>query len=128
MLSFHRLHEKFVLGLRLELSAIDGRAPFFAVPWVSLRGIPALRYQGDSVGVFEVEGRYNFTPRWALIGFAGTGKVSSDVPIFDTEQSIYSYGLGGRYQIFQAQNIWVGLDVARGPEDTYWYIQVGHAW
>jgi hypothetical protein len=128
LLSFHQLHEKFVLGLRLELSAIDGRAPFFAVPWVSLRGIPALRYQGDHVGVFEVEGRYNFTPRWALIGFAGTGKVNSDVPIFDTEQSIYSYGLGGRYQIFQAQNIWVGIDVARGPEDAYWYIQVGHAW
>ena len=21
-----------------------------------------------------------------------------------------------------------GIDVARGPEDTYWYIQVGHAW
>lgn len=128
LLSFHQLHEKFVLGLRLELSAIDGRAPFFAVPWVSLRGIPALRYQGDHVGVFEVEGRYNFTPRWALIGFAGTGKVNSDVPIIDTEQNIYSYGLGGRYQIFQAQNIWVGIDVARGPEDAYWYIQVGHAW
>ena len=128
MLSFHQLHEKFVLGLRLDLSAIDGRAPFFAVPWVSLRGIPALRYQGDRVGVLEVEGRYNFTPRWALVGFAGTGKVNSDVPILDTEQSIYSYGLGGRYQIFQAQNVWVGIDVARGPEDAYWYIQVGHAW
>jgi len=128
LLSFHQLHEKFVLGLRLDLSAIDGRAPFFAVPWVSLRGIPALRYQGDRVGVLEIEGRYNFTPRWALIGFAGTGKVNSDVPILDTEQSIYSYGLGGRYQIFQAQNVWVGIDVARGPEDAYWYIQVGHAW
>jgi len=128
LLSFHQLHEKFVLGLRLDISVIDGRAPFFAVPWVSLRGIPALRYQGDRVGVVEVEGRYNFTPRWALIGFAGTGKVNSDIPIIDTEQSIYSYGLGGRYQIFQAQNIWVGLDVARGPEEAYWYIQVGHAW
>ena len=42
---FHRLHEKFVLGLRLEYSTINGRAPFFAVPWVSLRGIPAMRYQ-----------------------------------------------------------------------------------
>lgn len=128
LLSFHQLHEKFVLGLRLEYSAVDGQAPFFAIPWVSLRGIPALRYQGDRVGVAEIEARYNFTPRWAAIGFAGTGSVSSDLPVIDTEQSIYAYGLGGRFKIFEAQNIWVGLDIARGPEDTAWYIQVGHAW
>ena len=128
LLSFHPLYEKFVLGLRLEFSAIDGQAPFFAVPWVSLRGIPALRYQGDQVAVAEIEGRYNFSSRWAMIAFTGTGSVSSDIPIIDTEQSIYSYGVGGRYKVFEAQNVWVGLDIARGPEDTNWYIQVGHAW
>jgi hypothetical protein len=128
LLSFHPLHEKFVLGLRLEYSAIDGRAPFFAVPWVSLRGIPALRYQGDRVAMAEIEGRYNFSPRWAMIAFTGVGTVSSDIPIIDTEQSINSYGVGGRYKIFEAQNVWLGLDIARGPEDTNWYIQVGHAW
>ena len=128
LLSFHQLHQKFVLGLRLEISTVDGQPPFFAIPWVSLRGIPALRYQGDGVGVAEIEARYNFTPRWAVVGFAGTGSVSSDLPLIDTEQSIYSYGLGGRFNIFEAQNIWVGLDIARGPEETAWYIQVGHAW
>ena len=128
LLSFHQLHEKFVLGARLEYSAIDGNAPFFAIPWVTLRGIPAMRYQGDAVGVIEFEGRYNFSPKWALIGFAGSGWVSSQKPAIGTEQSIYAYGLGGRYQIFEAQNIWVGIDIARGPEDTNWYIQVGHAW
>ena len=116
------------LGLRLVGEKVSGDTPFFGYPFVSLRGIPAMRYQGDAVGVLEVEGRYNFSPKWALIGFAGTGSVSSDLPVIDTEQSIYSYGLGGRYQIFEAQNIWVGIDIARGPEDTNWYIQVGHAW
>jgi hypothetical protein len=128
LLSFHQLHQKFVLGLRLEYSTIDGRAPFFAIPWVSLRGIPALRYQGDRVLVGEIEGRYNFTPKWAMVAFAGSGSVASDVPVIDTEQSIYSYGLGGRYKIFEAQNVWVGIDIARGPEETYWYIQIGHPW
>jgi len=128
LLSFHQLHEKFVLGLRLEYSTINGRAPFFAIPWVSLRGIPALRYQGDRVGVAEIEGRYLFSPKWALIGFAGMGRVSSRIPIIDTEQNIYNYGLGGRYKIFEAHNVWVGIDIARGPEETNWYIQVGHAW
>lgn len=128
LLSFHPLHEKFVLGFRLEYSTIDGRAPFFAIPWIDLRGIPALRYQGDSVAVAEVEGRYNISPKWAVIGFAGGGSVSSDDPIIDTDQRIYAYGLGGRYKIFEVQNVWVGIDIAKGPEDVNWYIQVGHAW
>ena len=126
--SFHPLGKKFVLGLRLEYSAISGDAPFFAIPYVSLRGIAALRYQGDRVGVAEIEGRYNFSPKWAMIVYTGTGKVKSDIPIFDTQQAIYSYGVGARYRIFEAQNIWVGIDIARGPEDTNWYIQVGQAW
>ena len=126
--SFHPFGEKFVLGLRLEYQATSGDAPFFAYPYVNLRGIPALRYQGDRTLVGEIEGRYNFTPKWAMIGFAGSGKVSSDIPIFDTEQSIYSYGLGLRYKIFDVQNIWIGLDIAKGPEDYNWYIQVGQAW
>ncbi len=126
--SFHPFGEKFVLGLRLEYQATSGDAPFFAYPYVNLRGIAALRYQGDRVAIGEIEGRYNFSPKWAMIAFAGSGKTSSDLPIFDSEQSIYSYGLGARYRIFDVQNIWVGIDIARGPEETNWYIQVGQAW
>jgi hypothetical protein len=126
--SFHPLHEKFVLGWRAEYSTINGHAPFFAIPFVKLRGIPALRYQGEHVGVFELEGRYNFTPRWAMIGFAGKGWTSSYLDFIDTDQNIRAYGLGGRYKIFEAQNIWVGIDIAKGPEDYAWYIQVGQAW
>jgi len=114
--------------LRLDYSAIEGTAPFFALPYVSLRGIPALRYQGDRVAVAEIEGRYYFSPKWAMNGFIGAGTTSADIDIIDTEQSIYSYGVGGRYQIFDAQNIWVGVDVARGPEDTSWYVQIGQTW
>ncbi len=128
LLSFHQLHEKFVLGLRFEYSMIDGRAPFFGVPWVSLRGIPAMRYQGERVATAEVEGRYNLSPKWVVLGFVGGGQVSNDIPILDTDQSINSYGLGGRYRIFEAQNIWIGIDVAKGPEDVYWYIKIGQAW
>jgi hypothetical protein len=128
LLSFHPLHEKFVLGLRFDYQLISGEAPFFAVPYVQLRGIPALRYQGDRVAVAEIEARYNFSPRWSMIGFTGAGRVNSDMPVIDTEQQIYSYGLGARYKIFDAQNVWVGFDIAKGPEDVNWYIQIGQAW
>jgi hypothetical protein len=128
LLSFHQLHQKFVLAGRLEYSLIDGQAPFFAVPWVTLRGIPAMRYQGERVAVAEVEARYYFHPRWALIAFTGIGDVTSDVPGLDTEQDIYSYGIGARYNIFEAQDVWIGIDIAQGPEDTNWYIQIGQSW
>jgi hypothetical protein len=107
---------------------VSGDPPFFAVPFVSLRGIPALRFQGDTAGVFEIEGRYNFADRWAGIAFAGVGYTDTSAPIFDTENTIRAAGAGLRYKALKAQNVWVGLDFARGPEEDAWYIQVGHPW
>ena len=36
------------LGLRFEGQTTSGDTPFFAYPFVDLRGIPAMRYQGES--------------------------------------------------------------------------------
>jgi hypothetical protein len=126
--SFHQLHKKFVLGLRLDATTVSGSPPFFAVPFVSLRGIPALRFQGDTAGVIEIEGRYNFASRWAGIAFAGRGFTDKSEPVFDTKNLIRAWGVGLRYKALEAQNVWVGLDLARGPEEDAWYIQVGHPW
>lgn len=127
-LSFHSLGQKVTLGLRLEASAVDGGVPFFAIPFVRLRGVPALRYQNKIAGAVEIEGRYLIRPRWEVSVFGGLGFTSDDYPIYENPDSIYNFGLGGRYNIFQQHNVWVGLDIARGPEDWNWYIQVGHAW
>jgi hypothetical protein len=127
-LSFHPLAQKFTLGLRAELTGVDGRPPFFGYPWVSLRGVPALRYQDEAVGVAEIEGRYLLAPRWEISAFAGLGYTSDSVSLFDNPGSIYNYGLGSRYKVFEAHNVWMGIDIARGPEDWNWYIQIGQAW
>lgn len=126
--SFHQLAKKFVLGLRFEATTVNGDPPFFAVPFVSLRGIPALRYQGESAGVFEVEGRYTFAERWAAIAFLGAGYTDEIKPIFDTDNDIRAGGVGIRYKALSSQNVWLGLDLAWGPEDDAWYIQMGHPW
>lgn len=126
--SFHQLHKKFVLGFRFDATTVGGSPPFFAVPFVSIRGIPALRFQGDTAGVIEIEGRYSFASRWAAIAFAGQGYTDKSEPLFDTDNQIRAWGVGLRYKALEAQNVWVGLDLARGPEEDAWYIQVGHPW
>lgn len=127
-LSFHQLAEKFFLGLRLDVAGNKGDAPFFAIPFVGLRGIPAMRYQGDTAGAIEIEGRYAISPRWAAVAFTGAGFVDWDDSSIPTEDDIYTYGFGARFQLFTEQNVWIGLDIAEGPEGSNWYIQIGHPW
>lgn len=43
------------LGLRLDAEMVDGDVPFFGYPFVSLRGIPAMRYQGAEVVIAEAD-------------------------------------------------------------------------
>jgi hypothetical protein len=128
VLGFHSPTERLTLGLRAEFSAVDGSPPFYAFPFVSLRGIPALRYQDEMAGALEAELRYLLAPKWEISAFAGLGYVSDKRPAFENPDSIYNYGLGGRYQVFDSHNVWMGLDIARGPEDWHWYISVGHPW
>jgi len=126
--SFHEFGEKFVLGLRLDTEKEGGNTPFFAKPYVRLRGIAALRYQGESTGAVEVEARYQFASRWSAVAFAGVGFADAKFPIAETEDDIRAYGAGIRFLALKEQDTWLGVDVARGPEDTAFYIQVGHAW
>jgi hypothetical protein len=127
-LSFHQLLPQLVLGLRLEGSAVDGRPPFYAYPWVTMRGIPASRYQGKRVGMAGMELRWDILARWAVLGFAGIGRVIGDDVAFETQDDIVSGGIGGRYLFMPDEGLWLGVDVARGPEDTFMYITVGQAW
>lgn len=127
-LAFFPLSDQLTLGLRLALSGVDGAPPFFAYPFVSLRGIPALRYQDRVAGAAEIEGRYLLAPRWEVSAFAGLGYTSDEVGLFENPGSIYNFGVGGRYKVLEAHNVWMGVDIARGPEDWAWYIQVGHPW
>jgi hypothetical protein len=128
-LSFHEMmQKKLVLGLRLDIDSAGGHPPLWGYPWVTLRGVPALRYQNESTGVVETELRWNIFGRWAVLGFIGVGATRGDVPQYEDESGIVAGGVGGRFNFRPQDNLWVGVDVARGPEDYVLYIQVGHAW
>jgi hypothetical protein len=117
-----------VIGLRADFRATSDGTPFFAKPYVSLRGIPALRYQDHRVAVVETELRWNVTRRWALLGFVGAGKAYGGRADWSEAESPVAKGVGFRYMVARKLGLYVGLDAARGPEDRAIYIQVGSAW
>ena len=67
--------EKVTLGLRGEAERIEGDAPFYLYPYIKLRGIKAMQYQGEKVFLGETELRWNFYERWSVLGFVGAGEV-----------------------------------------------------
>lgn len=122
------LNEKWVLGLRLETERVTGDVPFYAVPFISMRGIPAMRFQGKSVALAETEVRWAFHRRVSLVGFLGSGKAAESFGDFGDAPSRTAKGLGIRYFMAEKLGMHVGIDVARGPEDSYWYLTMGGAW
>lgn len=122
------LSQATVLGLRGDGQFSRGDVPFYARPYIKLRGIPAMRYQGQNALVAEAELRYNLSPRWALVGFAGTGRTDGDDTPFAKSQSASAVGTGFRYLVARKLGLYAGMDVARGPEETAIYLQVGSAW
>jgi len=127
---FTPMGKTFVLGLRGDVQTIrgeDGDIPFYQYPFVDLRGIPAMRYQGESVGVAEFELGWNFTTRWSVLGFGGAGRTTA-IGASDETTNVYSKGAGLRYFVARRFGTHVGFDIAKGPEDTAFYIQFGHAW
>jgi hypothetical protein len=60
--------------------------------------------------------------------FAGGGRVAqhfSDLGDADTE---FSKGVGFRYLVARRYGFAMGIDIARGPEESAFYIQAGSTW
>lgn len=124
---YRKFGRQWGLGLRAEADAIEGDAPFYAYPFIDMRGIKAMRYQGEQTLLGEAEISWTFAPRWTLVGFAGVGKSFSDSPREDSDP-VVSRGLGIRYLIASKLGLQMGIDIAKGPEDTAFYITAGSAW
>jgi hypothetical protein len=126
--AFHPVGERLVVGLRAETQAADGEVPFYARPFLEMRGIPAMRYQGDRVALLEIEARYDLDGRWSLVGFTGAGRAAASSGSIGSAPTRSTIGVGLRYFIARALGMHVGMDVARGPEETAIYIIAGGAW
>ena len=128
MYAYKPITKKLVGGFRLDGQQAFGEPPFFMLPYLSMRGLPAVRYQGKADILSEVEMRWDFVKRWSLMLFGGAGKAFDDWSHFDEADWITTYGTGFRYLLARKFKLRVGIDVAKGPESWAYYIIFGTNW
>jgi hypothetical protein len=120
--------ENLVVGLRADAQGVNGDVPFYARPYIELRGVPLMRYQGDRTALVEIEARMNLDGRWSAIAFAGAGRAAANTSELRDAPTHKTFGIGGRYLLARALGLHAGIDVAKGPEKTAIYLIVGSAW
>ena len=122
------LSKSWVLGLRADTGFSQGNIPFFAQPYVSLRGVSDAKFQDNNQLTAEAEIRWNVTPRWSVLGFGGVGKAYGHLHSFSDAPTAFGFGTGFRYLIARKLGVTMGIDVAHGPGQNAFYVQVGSAW
>ena len=122
------LGPKWSLGVREVATFNYGDAPFYMLPYVYMRGVPAMRYQGDQVMQLEGELRWQFWQRVSVVGFGGVGAAVKDFRDLSRTSDAAAGGVGLRYEIARKYGLHAGLDVAWGRDGPAVYIQVGSAW
>ncbi len=125
---FFPIRRNWISGFRVEVNHVFNDPPFYLLPSLRMRGIPAARYQGRTTVAFETEQRYDLDGRWSVLGFLGYGITSfSDESIAEGSE-VVTFGTGFRYLIARAFKVRAGIDVAWGPDSFGWYIVFGHNW
>lgn len=128
ILQYVPLPHDFYLGVRAEGDASLGDAPFYTRPFIGLRGVPVMRYQGEEVVVLEGELRWQFWRRFSLVGFFGGGNAWNDFERLDDSQGVVAGGGGFRYELARKYGLHLGVDLAFSRDTTAFYLQVGSAW
>ncbi len=109
--------KKVFLTLANTFSLVFDNAPFYTYPFVNMRGVKAMRYQGVAVNMIQAEGRFNFYKRWSIVGFGGVGMTSPSLRNMDFSERVWAGGTGFRYLIARLFGMQTGLDFAWSEKD-----------
>ena len=125
---YRPLGKSTFLSARAGARTSSDGTPFYLRPYVSLRGVQALRYQGEEAAELEVELRWQVHSRFSLVGFGGAGAARGGVIVGDREKSVAAGGVGFRYLIARKHGLHMGIDVAQGPDKPAIYFVFGNSW
>jgi hypothetical protein len=125
---FHPLDPALYLGVRGAAKDSSAGTPFYLRPFVALRGVQAMKYQGDQTAEAEAELRWQFHPRFSLVAFGGAGVARSERAGGTRESTVTAGGTGFRYLVARTYGLHMGLDVAWGPDEPVLYVVFGSPW
>ncbi|HSD16270.1 MAG TPA: BamA/TamA family outer membrane protein [Thermomonas sp.] len=125
---YRPLADNVTLGVMGSSTLSFGDTPFYLHPFIVLRGVPLMRYQGEQTAQLEGEVRWQFWRRFSVVGFAGTGRAWRDDRRGSSSTSVNTGGAGFRYELARKYGLHVGIDAAHGPDGMAYYVQFGSAW
>jgi hypothetical protein len=118
-----------VLASRIATQYTSEDTPFFLFPafgqGADLRGYQMGSYRDQFLVAAQAEYRHRFTNRIGAVVFGGVGSVAPDFAGW--EKTLWSAGAGFRFVLAPKNDISLRVDVARGRDETVYYVGVGEA-
>ena len=118
-----------MLASRVATQYTTGNTPFFLYPafgqGADLRGYEMGSYRDRFLVAAQAEYRHRFTERIGAVAFGGVGSVAPDFAGW--EETLWSVGAGFRWVIAPKNNISLRVDIARGRDETIYYVGIGEA-
>lgn len=128
-LGYQPISKRVFSGWRFDASFMLGDPPLYALPFVQLRGVPAMQYQSNNTMVVETQWDFVVYKRWKVDVFTGLGKAFKSFNQWGDATLVYNYGFGFRYLLADAFGMDVGLDFAWSNNGEFgFYLIVGSAW
>jgi hypothetical protein len=118
--------DKFSFVYRLDGQFLDGRAPFWALSRIRLRGYPGVQFLDNVALTAQAEMRWNFSKRWTALAFGGGGRIADTVGDLGSAPTNWAGGGGMRYMLVEKRKLVIGIDIAYAEgSDVTVYFQVG---
>jgi len=125
--SYHSLSDSVVLAWEIQGCQRAGTVPLWDACTIALRGFSITDYLGNVSASGQAEARWQASPRWGFVGFAGVGYFGSSFNDFRSRESIPSYGAGVRFNVLKSKHINLRIDFARSRDDEAVHVSVGEA-
>ena len=87
---YHSVSNNQVLAFKGSMTDVSGKAPFYMMSNLDLRGNAFGRYIDNRSASIHAEWRYKFRQRWGMIGFVETGSVAESFSKLDNNKRITS--------------------------------------
>jgi len=118
-----------VVASRIASQYTSKDTPFFLYPAfgkdADLRGYQMGTYRDRFLVAAQAEYRHRFTNRIGATTFGGVGSVAPDFAGW--EKTLWSAGAGFRFVLAPRNDISLRIDVARGRDETIYYVGIGEA-